>query len=285
MATSDSTSSRPRRVFLSYAQGDNVIARQIVEALKKAGLKVWFDEWALRAGDSIAQRIDQAVETSDLFIVLLSPRSVKSKWVQKELNAALSRELTLRAVTVILIEDCEIPSLLANRLYLDLRSDLEGGIKRLIQRLGVASDIVFSRLDGRIFENLVADLLTALGFLIERQPIGPNSGFDFRAKYITHDPFGAQKEESWLVEVKFYRSQRVSVSALQQMLGYMTVSGSQRGLVVTNGQLTSVARNFLDEVSSRFGQELRLIDGTELTHLLLQHPQLVERYFVLGIDK
>ena len=64
------------------------------------------------------------------------------------------------------------------------------------------------------------------------------------------------------------------------MLGYLMTSPLVgKGLVVTNGRLTSVAHDFLSKASERSGHELRVIDGTELKNLLSQHPELVERYF------
>jgi restriction endonuclease Mrr len=210
---------------------------------------------------------------------------VASRWVQSELNAALARELRDRAITVIpaVIEDCEVPPLLADRQHLDLRHDFQGGVQRLIGQLAAAPDIEFSRLDSRIFEGLVGDLLVELGFSVQPTPVTRDSGFDFIASHRSRDPFGAEKTDTWLVEVKFYREQRVSVSALRQMLGYLiTSSGPSKGLVVTNSRMTSVAREFLSEISRKSGHELRVIDGTELTNLLIQHPKLVERYFARG---
>jgi hypothetical protein len=285
MTITDVPADGPHQVFISYAQADKSVARQIADALRGAGLKVWFDEWALMPGDSIRQRIDEALRASDLLLVLLSPSSVNSRWVQTEWNAALSSELKARGVTVIpaLIADCEIPPLLASRMYLDLRIDLEGGIRRLIQQLGVVPEIDFSKLDGQAFEKLVADLLSELGFSVEHQPVSRDSGFDFVASFVGTDPFGTQRRESWLVEVKLYRNERVSLQALRQMVGYMvTVAGSHKGLVVTNSQLTSVATKFLEDITAKSGRELRVIDGSELRALLLRHPQLVDRYFDKG---
>ena len=124
-------------------------------------------------------------------LVLVSPNSINSRWVQSELNETLSRELQTRAITVIpaLIEDCTMPPPLANLVYLDLRTDLEGGIGRLIQQLGMASDIDFSRLNPQSFESLVADLLQRLGFSIEHQALSSDSGFDFKASFPTRGSF------------------------------------------------------------------------------------------------
>lgn len=283
MSKSNSHSGRNKQVFLSYAMDDKPVARRLAEGLRAAGLRVWFDEWELAVGDSIVPRIEQAVATSDLLLVLLSPRSVESKWVQKELSSFLARELKDRAITLIpaLIEECEIPPVLADRQFLDLRKDFDKGLEQLISQLRAVPDIDFSRLDGRSFEKLVGDLLLELGFSIKKTPLTRDSGFDFIASFPSRDPFGAKRQETWFVEVKFYRDQRVSVSALRQMLGYLMTSPQvDKGLVVTNSLLTSVARDFLYETSVRSGLELRVIDGTELTNLLCQYPRLVERYFV-----
>jgi hypothetical protein len=218
MATVESGQNKSRQVFLSYAHADNAVARRIADKLRGAGLRVRISEWELQPGDSIASRIIEAVSSSDLILILLSPHSINSQWVQTELNETLSRELQRRAITVIpaLVEDCTMPPPLANLVYLDLRSDLEGGISRLIQQLGIAPDIDFSRLDPRSFESLVADLLQSLGFSIEHQALSSDSGFDFKASFPTRDPFGARHEDVWLVEVKHYKNQRVSVDAVRQ---------------------------------------------------------------------
>lgn len=288
MSNPTSHSERTKQVFLSYAQDDKPLARRLAEGLRAAGLRVWFDEWELAVGDSIVPRIEQAVATSDLLLVLISPRSVESRWVRTELSSFLAHELKDRAITLIpvLIEDCEIPPVFADRQYLDLSEDFDKGLERLISQLRAVPDIDFSRLDGRTFEKLVGDLLLELGFSIQQTPLSRDSGFDFIASFSSRDPFGAKRQETWCVEVKLYRDQRVSVSALRQMLGYlMTSPHVGKGLVVTNSRLTSVARDFLSETSTRSGHELRVIDGTELTNLLSQNPGLVERYFGRSAEK
>lgn len=286
MSKVTSTQKKPQQVFLSYSHADSIIARRIADKLRGAGLRIWFAEWDLQQGDSIVSRINEAVFTSDFLLVLLSPNSINSQWVQNELYAALSRELHTRAITVIpaLIKDCEIPQLLANRVYLDLRSDFEGGIQRLIQKFSIAPNIDFSRLDPQTFENLTADLLKELGFEVEPQMLSSDSGFDFKATFSTKDPFGAEREDIWLVEVKHYKNQRVSVDAIRQMASYIeALPGANKGVVVTNGQLTSVAQDFLTELTSKLRTDLRVVDGTELRRLLLEHPEIVKRYFGEGV--
>jgi restriction endonuclease Mrr len=90
---------------------------------------------------------------------------------------------------------------------------------------------------------------------------------------------GGEKGETWVVQAKFYREQRVSVDVLRQTLVFLTSSAISHGLIVTNSGLTSVAREVLSDWKEKSGPELRVIDGPELTSLLLRHPELVHRYF------
>src|ERR1700730_14950817 len=91
---------RPR-VFLSYAKDDSAVVRQVAAALQKTGKDVWLDTWELARGDSIKDRVNLAVHTSDLFLVILSKASVASHWVQSELSAALASEMNDRAISII----------------------------------------------------------------------------------------------------------------------------------------------------------------------------------------
>jgi len=107
-----------------------------------------------------------------------------------------------------------------------------------------------------------------------------DKGYDIRANYISTDPFGAEKEETWIAEVKFYRNARADLNAMRQMASYLErLPGQYKGLIITNGQLTSAAREWLALAENEHRIEVRVVDGTELKRLLLNNPQLVDRYF------
>jgi beta-lactamase class D len=40
-------------VFLSYSSKDRKVVRQLAKRLKKDGVRVWFDEWEIKPGDSV----------------------------------------------------------------------------------------------------------------------------------------------------------------------------------------------------------------------------------------
>jgi hypothetical protein len=281
----DVETKQPARVFLSYASSDKPSARFIADALRQSGVATWFDEWEIRVGDSFVERIEATAKSSDYILLLLSPAAVDSPWVQTEINSALSRELKERAIRLVpvLVADCEVPSVLRDRIWLDMRgNNREIGIRRLVEQLSAVPAIRFSDLTPEIFERLVGDLLVELGFSVEaHERSGPDLGFDFAAVYKSYDPFGVEKSDTWLVEVKLYSNSRVSIAVLRQAVGLVASSReAAMGLVVSSGNITSEARRFLAE--SGYGKRVRVIEGPELTNLIARHPALIERYFPHG---
>ncbi|MBI5692772.1 MAG: TIR domain-containing protein [Verrucomicrobia bacterium] len=65
-------SSPPAAVFLSYASQDAEAARRICEALRAAGVEVWFDQSELRGGDSWDQKIRRQIRECTLFLPVVS---------------------------------------------------------------------------------------------------------------------------------------------------------------------------------------------------------------------
>src|SRR5471032_117755 len=59
-------------VFLSYASEDTEAAQRICEALRSAGVEVWFDKSELRGGDAWDQTIRQRIRDCRLFVPVIS---------------------------------------------------------------------------------------------------------------------------------------------------------------------------------------------------------------------
>jgi TolB-like protein len=59
-------------VFLSYAREDAAAARRVAEALRAAGLEVWFDENELRGGEAWDAKIRQQINDCTLFLPIIS---------------------------------------------------------------------------------------------------------------------------------------------------------------------------------------------------------------------
>ena len=61
-----------RAVFLSYASQDAGAARRVCEALRAAGIEVWFDQSELRGGDAWDNAIRRQIKSCALFIPIIS---------------------------------------------------------------------------------------------------------------------------------------------------------------------------------------------------------------------
>jgi hypothetical protein len=82
-------------VFISHASEDkDAIVRELALALQRRGLEVWYDEFALRVGDSLRRKVDTGLATSRFGVVVLSPSFFEKGWSQYELDGLVTRELT-----------------------------------------------------------------------------------------------------------------------------------------------------------------------------------------------
>jgi hypothetical protein len=108
-------------VFLSHNHEDKPFTKKLSIALKKHGIESWIDEGELGIGDSLIEKIQQAIKSVDYFAVILSPNSVNSSWVRKELEVAMNMEIERKKVFVlpILYKECELPLFLTTKLYAD----------------------------------------------------------------------------------------------------------------------------------------------------------------------
>ena len=72
------------QVFISYSRKDISFVEQLVADLRNTGLDVWYDVSSLRGGSRWRIEIENAIKNSQFFIVVLSPDSMASEWVERE---------------------------------------------------------------------------------------------------------------------------------------------------------------------------------------------------------
>ncbi len=71
-------------VFLSHSAKDKDVVRAVAERLRADGLRVWFDEWVLKPGDSIPAKIKEGLEQSRVLVLCMSAQAFGSDWAQLE---------------------------------------------------------------------------------------------------------------------------------------------------------------------------------------------------------
>ncbi|UZA68214.1 toll/interleukin-1 receptor domain-containing protein [Pseudomonas viridiflava] len=136
-------------IFVSYSHADKEKIDLIAGHLLRKRTSLWIDRWELRAGDSIINQVQEAVEGSSALLIMLSKASVESEWCKKELTAGLFRELDeKRVVTIpVLLDDCKIPIFLKDKMYADFRTDFDAGMSALLESVAQFSNSDQSRLE------------------------------------------------------------------------------------------------------------------------------------------
>jgi hypothetical protein len=82
-------------VFISHATEDkDDVVRPLANSLVAEGLRVWYDEFELRIGDSLRRKIDYGLGHSRFGVVVLSHAFFSKNWPQYELDGLVTREMT-----------------------------------------------------------------------------------------------------------------------------------------------------------------------------------------------
>lgn len=71
-------------IFISYRSKDREKAEQLTELLASAGLSVWIDKQGIDVATSWSAEIYDAIESCKALVVMLSPFSIESKNVARE---------------------------------------------------------------------------------------------------------------------------------------------------------------------------------------------------------
>ena len=65
------------KVFISHVGKDSDLAAKLTQRLAKAGFTVWDPTQEIASGDNWAKRVGQALDDSDLMVVLLTPGALE----------------------------------------------------------------------------------------------------------------------------------------------------------------------------------------------------------------
>ena len=83
------------KVLLEVASEDkDAVVRPLANALVQHGLRVWYDEFELKIGDSLRRKIDKGLANSRFGIVVLSRDFIKKGWTNYELDGIISKAVS-----------------------------------------------------------------------------------------------------------------------------------------------------------------------------------------------
>jgi hypothetical protein len=112
-------------VFLSHSSKDKSVVRPLAERLRADGLRVWFDEWVLKPGDSIPAKIDEGLEQSRVLVLCMSANAFGSDWALLESHTIRFRDPLnkTRRFIPLRLDDAHIKGSLAQFLYINWSSE------------------------------------------------------------------------------------------------------------------------------------------------------------------
>lgn len=162
-------------VFISHSSKDKMIARDLASKLRNDGLRVWFDEWEIIAGDMIGLKVEQGLESSRILILIMSSHALTSDWVNLERQTTLFRDPVnkQRRFIPVRIDNLDIKDILKQYAYIDWRNKSEEQYLKLLEicklnntdiRLNVAEYNKLTEITKTANENVYKEKLLDLSF-------------------------------------------------------------------------------------------------------------------------
>jgi len=78
--------------FISYSKKDEKFAKRLHADLQDNGVRCWFAPEDMKIGDRIRPVIDESIRVYDKLLLILTEQSIKSAWVEKEVETAFEKE-------------------------------------------------------------------------------------------------------------------------------------------------------------------------------------------------
>jgi len=106
-------------VFISHASEDkNDFVKPLAKKLSDRGIKVWYDEFELKLGDSLSESIDKGLINSNYGLLILSKSFLLKEWTDYELRSLLTKEIGGEKVILPIWHNISKDELKAHSLYL-----------------------------------------------------------------------------------------------------------------------------------------------------------------------
>lgn len=124
-------------IFISYARSDGYLAERLVRLfkdLREFKVSGWLDAADLTTGDAFPGALREALQKSNAVVVLLSPDSLQSEWVQFEIGAAeaLGKKIIPLIVSGEKLEQ-QLPDILKDRMWIDARGQSDAIVAKKLE--------------------------------------------------------------------------------------------------------------------------------------------------------
>lgn len=130
----------PNEVFLSHSSQDQPFAAEITGVLRRHGIPVWYSETNIIGAQQWHDEIGAALRRCDWLVVLLSPHSVDSVWVKREVLFSLNDHRYAERIVPVLSQACDYDQLswtLSLLQIVDFTESFENGCRALLRVWGI----------------------------------------------------------------------------------------------------------------------------------------------------
>ena len=131
-------------LFISYSRRDIEFARKLTDSFKGQKLDFWIDWQGIPPTVDWWREIEKGIEEADVFVVLISPESIKSKVCSREITHAIKNGKRLIPIIISDLKSDEVPSSIShlNWIYLRPTDDYDAGISKLLNAIQTDFDWV-----------------------------------------------------------------------------------------------------------------------------------------------
>ena len=126
---------KPVRIFLSHSATDRRFARRLADVFDSHTLPYWYSQRHIVGARQWHDEIGRALGRCNWFVLVLSPASVKSKWVKHELLFALEQEAYDNHIVVLNLKPANFKKLswtLSQSQWVDFTRGFDRGCKALL---------------------------------------------------------------------------------------------------------------------------------------------------------
>ena len=82
------------QIYPNASEDKDEIVRPLANALVEKGVKVWYDEFEMKIGDSLRRKIDKGLANSRFGIVVISRDFIKKGWTNYELDGIITKAVS-----------------------------------------------------------------------------------------------------------------------------------------------------------------------------------------------
>lgn len=102
--------------FISYSRADSQFALELAKELRSSGFNIWLDQLDIPTGSRWDDEVEKALLQCDIFMVILTPRSIASNNVKDEIGYAIDSN---KRIMPVLLENATVPFRLRRFQYVD----------------------------------------------------------------------------------------------------------------------------------------------------------------------